>query len=134
MRYGSVFFASLLAVFLLATGVTSRRPGRCDTVRCAGCPPWIHVQPHATKHQEPESSGNKITDNTREDDADEALVLLGAHPTEFEDVLPAFLFSLSLSLEDVDSAAVEFLLKFNQAQTASLHKTVYVNPGTAPST
>lgn len=34
----------------------------------------------------------------------------------------------------MDSAAVESLLQFNQTQTASLHKAVQVNTGTAPST
>ncbi|XP_037523632.2 uncharacterized protein LOC119400708 [Rhipicephalus sanguineus] len=68
---------------------------------------------------EPESTGNMVKENTKEDDAAEALVLLGAHPTEFE---------------GVNSAAVESLLQFNRTQTASLHKAVQVNPCTAPST
>ncbi|KAL3189038.1 hypothetical protein MRX96_003184 [Rhipicephalus microplus] len=38
MQQGSMFFVSVLTVCLLATDVTSRRPDRCATVRCAGCP------------------------------------------------------------------------------------------------
>lgn len=51
--------------------------------------------------------------------AAEALLRLAAHPREFE---------------DMDSAAIDTLLQFNQRQTASINKAVQVNPGTVPST